>query len=238
MSRFWFQTPHTEVAQRISDLHVVLIYVIGAIMLVVFGLIAWSIWRHRRSQGAEAAQFEGNRKLELLWTVIPVVIVASIAWPATSAVFAMKDTSNADMVIKVTGYQWKWRYEYLDDGVAFYSTLSTPREQIEGAQPKGEQYLLEVDHPMVVPVGRKVRLLLTANDVIHSWWMPALGVKQDAIPGFVKDTWIRVDAPGTYRGQCAELCGREHGFMPVVVQAMDEPDYAKWLAARQAEGAH
>jgi cytochrome c oxidase subunit 2 len=237
MSRFWFQPPQTEVAHRISDLHVMLIWIVATVVVIVFGLMIYSLWRHRRSVGAVPAQFDGNRKLELLWTIIPILIVAGIAWPATSAVLFMKDASNADLTVKVTGFQWKWRYEYLTEGVAFYSQLSTPREQVEGTQPKGENYLLEVDNPLVVPVGKKVRVLVTANDVIHSWWVPAFGVKQDGIPGFIKETWFRVDTPGIYRGQCAELCGKDHGFMPIVVQALPPDEYAAWVSAHVAAAA-
>jgi len=203
-------------------------------VVIVFGLIIYSLWRHRRSVGAVPAQFSENKTVEVIWTIIPVLIVFGIAWPATSAVLLQKDYSQADMVVKITGYQWKWRYEYPREGISFYSELSTPRQQIEGTEPKGENYLLEVDNPLVVPVGKKVRLLLTANDVIHSWWVPAFGVKQDAIPGFIKESWFRVDTPGTYRGQCAELCGKDHGFMPVVVNALPEDEYAAWVAAHVA----
>ncbi len=158
-----------------------------------------------------------------------------MAFPATRTVVAMKDTSSPDMTIKVTGYQWKWRYDYLGENVSFYSDLSTPRDQIENRAQKGENYLLEVDNPLVVPVGKKVRILVTANDVIHSWWVPAFGVKQDAIPGFVRDSWFKVDTPGIYRGQCAELCGKEHGFMPIVVEALPEEQYKTWLAEQQSK---
>jgi len=234
MSRFWFQTPQTVIAHQINDLHVLLLCIIAAILVIVFSLMIYSVVRHRKSVGHVPATFESNKVVEVLWTVIPILIVVGIAWPATSAVVAMKDTSHADLVVKVTGYQWKWKYEYLKDGVAFYSALSTPREQIDNRQAKGENYLLEVDNPMVVPVGKKVRILVTANDVIHSWWVPAFGVKQDGIPGFVRDSWFRVDTPGTYRGQCAELCGREHGFMPIVVRALPQDEYAAWVATKVA----
>jgi cytochrome c oxidase subunit II len=234
MSRFWFQPPRTEVAQRISDLHVTLLWIVLGIMVVVFGLMIYSLLRHRKSVGAIPAQFEGNQRFELIWTIIPIIIVVGMAWPATSAVLFMKDTSHADMLIKITGYQWKWRYEYLTEGVSLYSQLSTPRAQIENAEPKGENYLLEVDNPLVVPVGKKVRILVTANDVIHSWWVPAFGVKQDGIPGFVKESWFRVDSPGIYRGQCAELCGKDHGFMPIVVKAVPQEEYAAWVTKKVA----
>ena len=238
MSRFWLQTPQTEIAHRISDLNMLLVGIVIAIMAIVFGIMIWSIARHRRSAGNAPATFSGNRFFELLWTIVPILIVVGMAFPATSTVIAMKDTSNSELTIKVTGYQWKWKYDYLKDGVSFYSALSTPPGQLEGREPKGEHYLLEVDNPMVVPVGRKVRILTTANDVIHSWWVPAFGVKQDAIPGFIRDSWFRVDAPGTYRGQCVELCGREHGYMPIVVTALPQDEYDKWIAAKIAAARH
>jgi cytochrome c oxidase subunit 2 len=232
MSRFWLQTPQTEVAHRISDLNTLLVCVIVAIMVIVFGIMIWSIVRHRRSVGHVAATFSGNRFFEILWTVVPILIVVGMAFPATSTVFFMKDASNADLVIKVTGYQWKWKYDYLKEGISFYSELSTPRAQVENREAKGDNYLLEVDNPLVVPVGRKVRILATANDVIHSWWVPAFGVKQDAIPGFVRDAWFKVDTPGTYRGQCVELCGKDHGFMPVVVTVLPADEYDAWMATK------
>jgi cytochrome c oxidase subunit II len=228
------QAPQTIVAQQIIDLHVIVLGVCILIAIVVFGIMFYSIARHRRSAGHQARQFDGNKRLEIVWTIIPFLIVVGIAYPATRTVIEMKDTSAPDLSIKITGYQWKWRYEYLGENVSFYSDLSTARDQIENKAQKGEHYLLEVDRPLVVPVGKKVRLLLTANDVIHSWWVPALGVKQDAIPGFVRDTWFKVDEPGVYRGACTELCGKDHGFMPVVVEALPEEQYQAWLAAQRA----
>jgi cytochrome c oxidase subunit 2 len=207
------------------------------IAVFVFGLMFYSIVRFRKAAGREAKQFHSNTTLEILWTVIPCLIVAGLAYPATKTVIEMKDTTNPDMTIKITGYQWKWRYTYVDDGIDFYSSLSTPRDQIENKAPKGEHYLLEVDHPLVVPVGKKIRILTTADDVIHSWFVPALAVKQDAVPGFVRDSWFKVDAPGIYRGACTELCGKEHGFMPVVVEAMSEKDYQDWVADQHAKSA-
>ena len=171
--------------------------------------------------------------VEIAWTVIPVLILLGMAWPATRTVLAMKDTSNPDITIKVTGYQWKWGYDYIKgdgEGIRYYSTLATPRGQIDAGEYKGDDYLLEVDNPLVVPVGKKIRILTTAQDVIHSWWVPAFGVKQDAIPGFIRDTWFRADKPGIYRGNCAELCGKDHGFMPVVVRVLPEPEYAAWIS--------
>jgi cytochrome c oxidase subunit 2 len=232
-AKFTFQTPQTLVAHQIYDLHAVVLGICVAIAAGVFAFMFYAILRHRRSVGHQAKQFSDNRALTILWTAIPLLIVVGLAFPATRTVFAMKDTSSPDMTIKVTGYQWKWRYDYLGDNVSFYSDLSTPRDQIENQAQKGENYLLEVDNPLVVPVNKKVRILVTANDVIHSWWVPAFGVKQDAIPGFVRDSWFKVDTPGTYRGQCAELCGKEHGFMPIVVEALPEEQYKTWLADQQ-----
>jgi cytochrome c oxidase subunit II len=228
------QAPQTIVAHQIIDLHVIVLGICVVIALIVFGIMFYSIARHRRSAGHQARQFDGNKRLEIVWTIIPFLIVVGIAYPATRTVIEMKDTSAPDLSIKITGYQWKWRYDYLGENVSFYSDLSTARDQIANKAQKGEHYLLEVDRPMVVPVGKKVRLLLTANDVIHSWWVPALGVKQDAIPGFVRDTWFKVDEPGVYRGACTELCGKDHGFMPVVVEALPEEQYQAWLAAQRA----
>jgi cytochrome c oxidase subunit 2 len=224
-SRFGLQTPQTPVAHVLYDLHSIILGICILIAVVVFGFMFYAIVRHRRSLGHQAKQFDDNVPVQILWTLIPCLIVVGMAFPATRTVIAMKDTSSPDMTIKITGYQWKWHYDYIGQGVSFYSDLATPRDQIENKAPKGEHYLLEVDNPLVVPVGKKVRILLTANDVNHSWWVPAFGVKQDAIPGFVRDSWFQVDTPGVYRGQCTELCGKDHGFMPVVVEALpaEEP---------------
>jgi len=196
-------------------------------------LMTYSIVMHRKSAGHKAEQFHENTTVEIVWTVIPFIILIGMALPATKTVIAMKDTSSPDITIKATGYQWKWGYDYLQEGISFYSSLSTPREQIDDYQrkgtQKGEHYLVEVDNPVVVPVGKKVRIITTANDVIHAWWVPALGIKQDAIPGFVRDTWFKADNPGTYRGQCAELCGKDHGFMPIVVEVVTPEKYAAWV---------
>ena len=234
-AKFGFQTPQTPVAHQIYDLHLVVLGICIAITAGVFAFMFYAILRHRRSVGHQAKQFSDNKALTILWTAIPILIVVGLAFPATRTVIAMKDTSSPDLTIKITGYQWKWRYDYVGENVSFYSDLSTPREQIENQAPKGRNYLLEVDNPLVVPVGKKVRILITANDVIHSWWVPAFGVKQDAIPGFVRDSWFRVDTPGTYRGQCAELCGKEHGFMPIVVEALPAEKYQTWLAEQQSK---
>jgi cytochrome c oxidase subunit 2 len=224
------QTPVTPIARQMFDLHSYIFWICVAIFILVFGVMFYSIIKHRKSVGHQAAQFHENTTVEIVWTVIPFLILLFMAWPATKTVLAMKDTSAPDVTIKVTGYQWKWGYDYLQDGFGFYSNLSTPLAQIENRQPRGANYLLEVDNPMVVPVDSKVRLVITANDVIHSWWIPAFGVKQDAIPGFVRDSWFRADKVGTYRGQCVELCGKEHAFMPIVVEVKSKDDYAKWVA--------
>ena len=229
-AREWnLQTPVTPVARQMYDLHAFIFWVCVVIFIAVFGVMFYSIFRHRKSVGHEAHQFHENTTVEVVWTVIPFVILLFVAFPATKTVLAMKDTSAPGLTVKVTGYQWKWSYDYLQDGVSFYSNLATPIAQIENLAPKGEHYLLEVDNPLVVPVDTKVRLLITAGDVLHSWWVPAFGVKQDAIPGFVRDTWFKAETPGTYRGQCAELCGKEHGFMPIVVEVKTKDDYAQWM---------
>jgi cytochrome c oxidase subunit 2 len=224
------QTPVTPIAEQIYDLHTYIMWICVVIFIGVFSVMFYSIFQHRKSKGHQAAQFHENTVVEVVWTIIPFLILLFMAFPATKTVLAMKDATAPDMTVKVTGYQWKWNYEYLDDGFGFYSNLKTPYSQIHGQEPKGEHYLLEVDNPLVVPAGKKVRVLITANDVIHSWSVPAFGVKQDAIPGFVRDAWFRSDTPGIYRGQCSELCGKEHGFMPIVVEVKSADDYAKWLA--------
>jgi cytochrome c oxidase subunit II len=235
-----FQPPVTRIAGEIYDLHMLMMYVILVIFCVVFGVMFYSIYAHRKSVGHKAEQFHENTTVEIIWTVIPFVILIGMAWPATKTLIAFKDTSNPDITIKATGYQWKWGYDYLKgegEGVAFLSNLSTPQDQIHNQKPKGENYLLEVDNPLVVPVGKKIRILTTANDVIHSFWVPAFGIKQDAIPGFVRDTWFRADKEGTYRGQCAELCGKDHGFMPIVVEVVSPEKYAQWVGDQKKKAA-
>ncbi len=227
------QVPASQVAQDVFQLHNLIMLVCLGIFVVVFGAMFYSLFKHRKSVGHQAAHFHENTTVEVIWTVIPFVILMGMAYPAAKVVIDMKDTTNPDMTIKITGYQWKWGYDYLNDGVSFYSNLSTPRDQIVGNAKKGEHYLLEVDEPMVVPVGKRVRLLITANDVIHSWWVPALSAKQDAIPGFIRDSWFKADKIGTYRGQCVELCGKDHGFMPIVVNVVSEEDYKAWVASKK-----
>ncbi len=219
----------TEISSRVYGLHMLIFWICVVIGTVVFSAMFYSILRHRKSLGTESASFHENTAVEVLWTIIPIVILVGMAIPATRALIAMEDTSASDMTIKVTGYQWKWHYEYIDEDVSFFSNLATPQAQIVGLEDKGEHYLLEVDNPMVVPVGQRVRILLTASDVIHAWWVPDLAVKRDAIPGFINEVWTQIDEPGVFRGQCAELCGRGHAFMPIVVVALEEADWQAWL---------
>ena len=230
------QPAATKIADDIHNLHEYVMVLIVVIFVGVFGVMFYSVFAHRKSQGHKAANFHENTTVEIIWTVIPLLILIVIAWPATRAVIAQKDTANSDMTIKVTGYQWKWGYDYIKgegEGISFVSTLSTPREQIENRAPKGEHYLLEVDNELVVPIGKKVRILTTAADVIHSWWMPAFGAKQDAIPGFIRDLWFRPEKTGTFRSQCVELCGKEHGFMPIVVRVVTQDEYSKWVSEKK-----
>ncbi len=231
--------PASPTALEAYNLHWGVMYVCVAIFVIVFGAMFWSIFKHRRSQGAKAAQFHENTTVEIIWTLVPLIVLVGMAWPATKTMLEMKDASGADMAIKVTAYQWRWEYDYQQEGLRFLSNLSTPRDQIDehhqvGAK-KGEHYLLEVDRPMVVPVGKKVRLLITSNDVIHGWYVPQLGVNQYGIPGFIKDVWFSVDKPGIFRGQCSQICGKEHAYMPIVVDARSPEDYAKWVQEEKAK---
>jgi len=227
------QPPVTPIARQMYDLNVYIFWICVVIFCAVFGVMFYSIFKHRKSVGHKAVQFHENTTVEIVWTVIPFLILLGMAWPATKTILAMKDTSAPDITVKVTGYQWKWNYDYLQEGFGFYSNLSTPLAQIQNLEAKGPNYLLEVDNPLVVPIGAKVRLIITAGDVIHSWSVPAFGVKQDAIPGYVRDTWFKAEQVGTFRGQCSELCGKEHGFMPVVVEVKSKEDYAKWVAGQK-----
>jgi cytochrome c oxidase subunit II len=224
--------PVTAIAAEQAWLHWLMLIICTVIFVAVFGVMFYSIFKHRKSKGAVAAKFHESTKVEIIWTIVPFIIVIFMALPATKTVVAMKDTSNADITIKATGIQWKWGYEYLEGegkGISFVSTLTTPRQQVHNEQPKSDKYLLEVDNELVVPIGRKIRVLTTANDVIHAWMVPAFGVKQDAIPGFIRDTWFKAEKVGTYYGQCAELCGKEHAFMPIVVRVVEQKDYAAWV---------
>jgi len=231
-----FQPPVTAIASDIYQLHTLMMVICVVIFLAVFGVMFYSILKHRKSLGHKAASFHESTTVEIAWTVVPFIIVILMALPATKTVVAMKDTSNADITIKATGMQWKWGYDYIKgegEGIAYYSALATPRDQIHEGATKGDNYLIEVDNPLVVPVNKKIRIVTTANDVIHAWGVPALGVKQDAIPGFVRDTWFKAEKVGTYRGNCYELCGKEHAFMPIVVNVLSEADYAKWVADKK-----
>ncbi len=227
----------TPLSREVYDLHMLIFWICVVIGVVVFGAMFYSMLKHRKSQGAVAAQFHESTTVEILWTVVPFLILIAMAVPATKTLIAMEDTRDADNTIKVTGYQWKWKYDYMDEGFGFFSVMSTPRDQIEQGAAKGEHYLLEVDKPIVVPVGKKVRFLITANDVLHAWWVPDLGMKKDAIPGFINEMWARVETPGVYRGQCAELCGKDHGFMPIVLEARDEAGYQAWVDEQKAVAA-
>jgi cytochrome c oxidase subunit 2 len=227
----------TPISHDIYDLNWMIMIICTIIFIGVFGTMLYSIVMHRKSKGHKAAKFDENMAVELTWTIVPFLIIVSMAIPSTRTVVAMKDTSSADLTVKVTGYQWKWGYDYLDGpaaGVHFLSNLSTPAAQINGTEPKSNTYLMEVDHPLVVPVNKKVRIILTADDVIHSWAVPDFGVKQDAIPGYLRDTWFRAEKTGTYRGQCSELCGKNHAYMPIVVEVKSAEDYAQWAKQQKA----
>jgi cytochrome c oxidase subunit 2 len=228
----------TELSRRIHALHMLILWVCVVIAIAVFGVMIYSIVKFRRSQGAVAAAFDHSTRAEIVWTVIPIVILVAMAVPAAATLVRIEDTRNSELTIKVTGYQWRWHYEYLDQNVQFFSSLArasdAARQLNSGVDPQSvPNYLLDVDHPLVVPAGKKVRVLLTAGDVIHAWWVPAFGMKKDAIPGFVNELWFRADQVGIYRGQCAELCGRDHGFMPVVVDVRSQADYDSWLKTQQ-----
>jgi len=239
-----FPEPVTPIARDTLKIHNEFMLIITALFVAVFAVMIYSMLKHRKSIGHQPAKFTGpTGSIQWFWALVPFGILLFIDFvlmgiPAVHAILDMEDTkTKADMVLKVTGMQWKWQYEYPDAGVKFISTMSTPRDQVEGAAAKGENYLLEVDNPVVLPVGKKVRVLLTSTDVIHTWWVPQFGTKRDAIPGFLRETWVKIEQPGTYRGQCAELCGKDHGFMPVVVHAVSEPEYLAWLDKKKAEQA-
>lgn len=232
----------TDISQRVYNLHMLVFWICVVIGVIVFSVMFWSILRHRKSRGVTPATFHDNVKVEIAWTVIPFVILVGMAVPATLTLLEMDDTSDSDMSVLITGSQWRWHYSYLDYDIEYLSNLATPREQIYGRLPRTENYLLEVDRPLVIPTGKKVRFLITSDDVIHSWWVPEFAVKKDANPGYINEAWTRVDVPGIYRGQCAELCGRDHAFMPIVVIAKEPDDFEAWarseeerLANRRAE---
>ncbi len=220
----------TPISKEVYHLHMLAMVVCAIIGVVVFGVMIYSLIHHRKSKGYKPAKFHDNFRLEIVWSIIPFLILIGLAIPATRVLINMEDTSKSDLTIKIVGYQWRWQYQYLDQGIEFFSNLSTPYEQIQNKQEKGEWYLLEVDKPLVVPVNRKIRFLVTSNDVIHSWWVPELGIKRDAIPGFMYEAWAVIEKPGVYRGQCAELCGINHGFMPIVVQAVTDDEFTQWVS--------
>jgi len=229
----------TELSRDVHDLHMIIFWICVAVGVLVYGLIIYSIANHRKSKGVIAADFHENTKLEILWTVIPFLILIGMAIPATRVMIKIYDTSGADLTIKVTGYQWKWRYEYLDEGLDFFSTLDAKSNQARqvgsGIDPASvDHYLLDVDKPLVLPTHKKVRFVFTGADVLHSWWVPALGWKKDTIPGFITEAWANIEQEGTFRGQCTELCGRDHGFMPIVVVAKSENEYREWVAAQKS----
>lgn len=229
---YWKMNMHrgvTPISRDIYNLHMTVMTVCILIGIGTFGVLIYSLIKYRKSKGAVAANFHENLKVEIIWTLIPCIILISLAVPATKTLIRLDDASDADVTVKVVGYQWKWQYQYLDEGISFFSNLSTPIAQRENKEKKGEWYLLEVDNPIVVPVQKKIRFLMTSNDVIHSWWVPDLGVKKDAIPGFTNEAWATIEKPGTYRGQCAELCGQNHGFMPIVVKAVPQKEYDEWV---------
>jgi cytochrome c oxidase subunit II len=228
----------TRIAADQHWIHSFVFWICVAIFVAVFAVMFYSIIKHRKSKGAKSANFHESTAVEIAWTIIPFIIVVLMGIPATRMVVEQKDTSNPDLTVKAVGMQWKWGYEYLrgeGEGISFFSTLATPRDQIEGRAPKGQNYLMEVDNPLVVPVDKKVRVVVTANDVIHAFMVPAFGIKQDAIPGFVRDTWFKAEKPGIYRGQCAELCGKEHAFMPIVVIVKTAEDYKAWVDGKKKE---
>jgi cytochrome c oxidase subunit 2 len=230
----------TELSREIHGLHMLIFWICVLIAVAVFSAMIYSIVKFRHSQGAVPAKFNHSTKVEVIWTVIPIAILVGMAIPAAETLIKIEDTTNSELTVKVTGYQWKWHYDYLDQGVSFFSTLArdsdAARQLDSGIDPNSvENYLLDVDNRLVVPVDTKVRVLLTAADVLHAWWVPDFGMKKDAIPGFVNELWFRADSTGIYRGQCAELCGRDHGFMPVVVEVMSKEDYASWLASQKED---
>ncbi len=230
----------TPTSHRVYELHMVILYIVTAIGVVVFSVMGWSIFHHRKSKGAVAHQFHHSTMTEIIWTTVPILILVAIAIPATKTLIFMEETGDAEMTIKVTGYQWKWKYDYLDEGISFFSALhqdsNEARQMDSGIDPNTiENYLLEVDKPLVLPVETKIRILTTAADVIHAWWVPDLGWKRDAIPGFINDNWTYIEEPGVYRGQCAELCGKDHAYMPIVLNAVSKEEYAAWVEEQKAE---
>lgn len=226
----------TEISRQVYELHMIILGICVVIGIIVFGALFWSVFNHRKSLGAEPANFHDDARIEIAWTVIPTLILILMAIPATQVLVAMYDTGGEDMLVEVRGYQWKWQYKYLDgdynDTYSFFSNLATPRDQITNQSVKTDNYLLEVDEPLRIPANRKVRFLVTAEDVIHAWWVPDFGIKRDAVPGMLNELWTVVPEPGVYRGQCTELCGKDHGFMPIVVEVLPEQEFDAWYASK------
>ncbi len=224
----------TDISQQVYGLHMLMFWICVVIAVVVFGVMFYSMVAHRKSKGAKPANFHENVKVEIAWTVVPFLILIGMAVPAANTLIDMEDVSESDITVLVTGSQWKWHYKYMDNDVEYFSVLATQQEQIKDKFTKGANYLLEVDRPLVIPTGKKVRFLITSDDVIHSWWVPDFAVKKDANPGFINEAWTNVNEPGVYRGQCAELCGKDHGFMPIVVIAKEPAEYDAWIAEQEA----
>lgn len=226
----------TDISRQVYDLHMTIFLICVAIGVLVFGVLFWSVFNHRKSKGVEAATFHESTRLELAWTIVPTLILIVMAVPATQVLVAMYDTGGEDMSIEVRGYQWKWQYKYLDEDynntLSFFSVMSTPREEIYNQSVKDDNYLLQVDEHLRIPTNRKVRFLITAEDVIHAWWVPDFGIKRDAVPGMLNELWTIVEEPGIYRGQCTELCGKDHGFMPIVVEVLPEAEFDAWYASQ------
>ena len=227
----------TDISNEVFELHMLIFWICVAIGVIVFSVMFYSMWAHTKKKNPVPAKFHENHKLEIAWTIIPFLILIAMAVPASKTLVKIYDDEAGDINIQVTGYQWKWQYRYLEDDVSFFSNLSTDLDEIYNLVPKGENYLQEVDEMVVIPAGKKVRFLITANDVIHSWWLPAFAIKQDAIPGFVNTAWTIVDEPGIYRGKCTELCGKNHGFMPIVVKVVEQAEYDEWVFAKKQEEA-
>lgn len=225
----------SPISHDVYELHMLIFYICVAIGLVVFGVMFYSMVHHRKSKGAKPAEFHSHTALEIAWTIVPALILILMAVPATKVLLNMNNEEKEDITIKVTGFQWKWRYEYMEDGITFFSNLSTPVAQMQNKAPKGPHYLREVDHPLVLPIHKKIRFLITSNDVNHAWWVPDFAVKRDAVSGFINEAWTKIDKPGTYYGQCAELCGVNHAFMPIVVIAKSEQGYKDWVAQQKGE---
>lgn len=228
----------TPISHAMYHLHMLVFWICVGIAVVVFSIMIYSLICHRKSLGVHAAQFHEHFLLEIAWAIVPFIILIVIAIPATKTLIKMNDNADSELTIKVTGYQWRWRYAYLDQGIEFFSNLSTPAEELQNQAKKNKWYLLDVDHPLVVPTHKKIRFLFTSNDVIHSWWVPTLGIKRDTIPGFINEAWAKIETEGTYRGQCAELCGTNHAFMPIVVKAVKEKEFNRWALQQSGERLH